>query len=280
MSGAPTRRIWLCADDYGISPAVDRGIRELIERRRLNATSVMVNAPAFDKTEADALASLTVGDARTAIGLHVTLTAPFKPLTGAFTALHGGAFLTLSNVLAMAVARRLDREALTREVGEQLTAFASRFGRMPDYVDGHQHVQLFPQIRDAFLRAVAEHAPNAWVRQCGRIAGQPRRLGDRKGLLLDILSVGFRRKARRLGLRFNPAFAGTYSFAPDADYPRLFPAFLDGLPDGGLVMCHPGFVDAELERLDPLTAQREREYGYFAGDDFPRLLAERGVTLA
>jgi len=280
MSGTPPRRIWLCADDYGISPAVDRGIRDLIGRGRLNATSVMVNAPAFDQAEANALASLKASDARPSIGLHVTLTAPFKPLTSAFTALHGGAFLTLSNVLAMAVARRLDREALTREIGAQLLAFATRFGRMPDYVDGHQHVQLFPQIRDAFLRAVAEHAPNAWVRQCGRVSGQPRRLGDRKGLLLDILSVGFRRKARRLGLRCNPAFAGTYSFAPDADYPRLFPAFLDGLPDGGLVMCHPGFVDAELERLDPLTVQREREFAYFAGDDFSRLLADRGVTLA
>ena len=37
-------------------------------------------------------------------------------------------------------------------------------------------------------------------------------------------------------------------------------------------MCHPGFVDAELERLDPLTKQREREYAYLAGDDFPAVL--------
>ena len=33
-------------------------------------------------------------------------------------------------------------------------------------------------------------------------------------------------------------------------------------------MCHPGFVDAELQRLDPLTTLREQEYAYFAGDDF------------
>ena len=35
--------------------------------------------------------------------------------------------------------------------------------------------------------------------------------------------------------------------------------FLAGLPEGGLVMCHPGFVDETLESLDPLTAQREAE---------------------
>ena len=42
---APPRRIWLCADDYGISPGVNRAIRDLIERGRLNATSVMVVGP-------------------------------------------------------------------------------------------------------------------------------------------------------------------------------------------------------------------------------------------
>lgn len=270
-----TRRIWLCADDYGMAPGVDRGIRELISRGRLNATSAMVVAPSFNADEIGAL--LSAGKA--AIGLHLTLTAPFKPLTG-FTTLRGGRFLTLTNVLGMAMARRLDHAALEREITAQLRAFIDAFGRTPDFVDGHQHVHLFPQVRDAFVHAVASLAPNAWVRQCGRITGQPRKLRDRKGLLLDILSAGFRRRARRAGLRFNPAFAGTYSFTPDADFPSLFPGFLEGMPDGGLVMCHPGFVDAELERLDLLTTTREHEFAYLEGEGFSRLLAEKNVTLA
>ena len=32
------RRIWLCADDYGISPSVSKAIRDLIMMERLNAT--------------------------------------------------------------------------------------------------------------------------------------------------------------------------------------------------------------------------------------------------
>jgi predicted glycoside hydrolase/deacetylase ChbG (UPF0249 family) len=43
----------------------------------------------------------------------------------------------------------------------------------------------------------------------------------------------------------------------------VFASFLDGLPDGGVVMCHPGFVDAELQRLDHLTSMREQEYALF-----------------
>jgi predicted glycoside hydrolase/deacetylase ChbG (UPF0249 family) len=52
MSETPSlRRIWLCADDYGISPGVNRGIRDLITRGRLNATSVMVVGPVIGRDE-------------------------------------------------------------------------------------------------------------------------------------------------------------------------------------------------------------------------------------
>jgi predicted glycoside hydrolase/deacetylase ChbG (UPF0249 family) len=55
--------------------------------------------------------------------------------------------------------------------------------------------------------------------------------------------------------------------------------FLDGLPEDGVVMCHPGFVDDVLVNLDPLTKVREIEHAYLAGDDFPALLAMNKVTL-
>jgi hypothetical protein len=123
-------------------------------------------------------------------------------------------------------------------------------------------------------------APRAWVRQCGRAPAAPKSLSDPKGYILDALSRRFRRLAEKQGLRTNPAFAGTYSFSPGADFSKLFPQFLDGLPDGGLVMCHPGKVDDELRRLDPLTTLRECEYAYLLSQDFLRVLAERGYALA
>ena len=78
------RRIWLCADDYGISPGVNTAIRDLVMRGRLNATSVMVVAPSFSRAEADSLATLNADTQRVAIGLHLTLTAPFKPLSAGY----------------------------------------------------------------------------------------------------------------------------------------------------------------------------------------------------
>src|SRR5713226_9753503 len=64
---AARRRIWLCADDYGISPAVNTAIRDLIVRGRLNATSVMVVAGAFHRSEAIALNVLNSGTSRAAL---------------------------------------------------------------------------------------------------------------------------------------------------------------------------------------------------------------------
>jgi predicted glycoside hydrolase/deacetylase ChbG (UPF0249 family) len=278
MSEAEIRHIWLCADDYGLSPAVSAAIRDLMARRRINATSVMMPTPSFSPSEASALDEAAAGHG--AIGLHVTLTAPFRSLSAGFAPNRDGAFLPLAAMAGRALARWLRPEDLEVEIARQFAAFQAAFGRAPDYVDGHQHIHIFPQIRDALLRVIKDAAPQAWLRQCGRSAAAPKSLADPKGYVLDALSTRLARLAARAGVRTNSAFAGTYSFAPGADYATLFPGFLDGLPDGGLVMCHPGTVDSELRRLDPLTDLREREYAYFLGDGFPLLLQRCGYALA
>jgi chitin disaccharide deacetylase len=161
----------------------------------------------------------------------------------------------------------------------QLKTFSELFGRAPDFVDGHQHAQLFPVVRDAFLTAVKEAAPNAWIRQGGRRLPLARRLGAPKALFLDMLSAQFRRRAARAGIAFNPGFAGAYDFSRQVDFGALMRQFLDGLPEDGLIMCHPGFVDETLVSLDPLTTQREHEHAFLAGEHFPQLLAANKVTL-
>jgi chitin disaccharide deacetylase len=281
-SSGGARPIWLCADDYGISESVDKAIRDLLMRGHINATSVMVVAPSFQRAETASLKMLNAGTRRFAIGLHLTLTAPFKPLSAGFRPMRGGAFLPLSEMLVRGTLRLLNSERLAIEIATQLKAFVTAFGRAPDFVDGHQHVHLFPQVREPLLEMVKEVAPQAWVRQCGRVAALSRGLSDRKALLLDVLSRSFRTRAAALGIRTNPAFAGTYDFntATAEDFAKRFPGFLKGLPPHSVVMCHPGFVDTELERLDPLTTLRESEYAYLADQGFPDVLRANGVVLA
>src|SRR3954470_20236412 len=152
------RRLWLCADDYGISPGVNAAIRDLVTRGRLNATSVMVVAPSFSPAELNALTAA----GRCAIGLHLTLSGPFKPLTEGFTPLSQGAFHPVAAMLRLALLRRLDPGTLRREVDAQITTFTEALCRPADFIDGHQHVHLFPQVRDAVLDAAGRLAPSAW----------------------------------------------------------------------------------------------------------------------
>jgi chitin disaccharide deacetylase len=275
MSERQRRRIVLCADDYGISPAVSGAIRDLIARRRINATSVMVVAPSFSRAEAAALRQAAAEHA--ALGLHLTLTGPFAPLSQHFTPLKRGAFFPLAAMARRALSRALVPALLDAEIAAQFAAFGDAFGRAPDYVDGHQHIHVFPQVSEALLRVAKRAAPTAWLRQCARAV---RHNLEPKGLVLDALSRRLQRLAAAHGVRTNPAFAGTYAFRAKADYTKLFPQFLVGLPDGGVIMCHPGKVDAELIRLDPLTDLREREYAFFLDDGFSQLLAAHGVALA
>jgi predicted glycoside hydrolase/deacetylase ChbG (UPF0249 family) len=279
MNDAAPRRIWLCADDYGLSPGINRAILDLIGRGRLNATSVMVIGPAIGRDDVSALQAAAAASPRCAIGLHVTLTAPFRPLTMVFQPLDGGVFLAFPKLLRAGLSRRLDPEIIHAEVMMQLSAFAELFGRAPDFVDGHQHAQLFPQVRDAFLTAVKQAAPKAWVRQGGRHQPLARRLGSPKALVLDLLSAQFRRRATRADIAFNPGFAGAYDFSRQPDFGMLMQQFLDGLPEHGLVMCHPGFIDDILVSLDPFTVQREHEHAFLGSERFPRLLAANKVTL-
>lgn len=274
------QKIWLCADDFGLSPKVNEAICDLILRGRINATSAMVVAPAFSRAETLPLSIFRSGSQRAALGLHLTLTAPFRPLSPIYAPLRAGAFPPLKTMLTAALLRRLEPERIAVEVGAQIKAFIAAFGHAPDFVDGHQHVHVFPQVRDAVIAAVKQAAPQAWLRQCSRGPWLGAAFSDPKGLLIDRLSRGLRRRAAIAGLKTNPAFAGTYSFKASADYAALFPRFLKDLPDGSVVMCHPGHVDDTLRRLDPLTDLREKEYAYFAGDNFPKVLQANGVTLA
>ena len=270
------KRIWVVADDYGIARGVNAAIRNLLAQGAINATSVMVVASGFDEREAAALAALHAASG-IAVGLHLTLTAPFRPLVADYAPTRAGSFLPLGETFVAAAVGRLRADALEAEAAAQIAGFVVAFGHPPDYIDGHQHVHLFPRVADAALSAAKAGAPEAWIRQCGRAA---RSGPGAKALVLDLLSARFRKRAAAAGLRTNPGFAGSYDFGTRTDFAALFASFLQGLPDGGVIMCHPGLVDAELARNDTLTTPREREYDFFKSGAYRGLLAANNCALA
>ena len=141
--------------------------------------------------------SATLPRIAAAVGLHVTSDRRrSRRCRKILSRCADGAFLPLATTLRRAHLRSLQPKLLIAEISRQFEAFVAAFGRPPDFVDGHHHVHLFPQIRDAVLRVTKDFAPDAWVRQCGQLSAR-RRLTDHKALLLDGLSRRFRRLAGR-----------------------------------------------------------------------------------
>ena len=89
-----TKRIVLCADDYGQAPAISDGIIELLKDQRLSAVSCMTNTPDWPIYAKNLLPFRLERD----IGLHFNLTEG-KPLSEQFRAKYGDQLFTLSTLM-------------------------------------------------------------------------------------------------------------------------------------------------------------------------------------
>ncbi len=273
------RTVVLCADDFGLSDGVSRGIVELAEAGRLSATGAMTNMPGWRRMAPD----LRPLKGRIGIGLHLNLTTG-SPLGAMPHLAPSGTFPRLKELLAGAIRRRLPEAEIRAEIARQLDAFVEAHGEPPAFVDGHQHVHVLPGIRRALLRELLErgYAGGVWLRdpsdRTSAILGRP--IGRSKALIVKSLARGFARDAEAAGLRTNKGFSG---FAPlDLSVPatRVFEDAFSRLGKAHAVMCHPGYADDELRGLDPAVESRPEELTYLKSDAFRDMLEGRGIGLA
>lgn len=272
------KRVILCADDYHIAPGVSKAIRELIAKGRLNATSVMTIFPGL-REEAQALAN-TPSPTPVEIGLHLTLSGGFAPLVSPPLIARDGKLPDIRTLLSPASYFRVSEQAIALEIEAQIEAFESAFGRTPDFIDGHQHCQLMPGVQKTFLATIARRAPKSWVRQCAPASASTLLSADNKTRVIGALSLNFKRLAHKYGVPVNPSFSGAYDYEGREKFEDLLPRFLRELTDGGVMMCHPGFVDEVLCSRDFLRSRREEEHSLLLSDRFIGILKDAGATLA
>lgn len=274
------RPIIVCADDFGIAPGVSDAIAELIEGRRLSATSCMALSPGWRKA-ARALRAV-VATRPADVGLHLTLT-DHRSLSAARGIARGGRLPPLRQLLPRALARRLDPSAVVGELRAQLDAFEDAWNDPPDYVDGHQHVHVLSVVREALVDELSRRYPTGrvWVRDCVEDLSRSvaRRVALPKALLITSLARGLRRLLRESHLAANDGFSGLHDFSGRVPFRALVRAFLTASGPRPLVHVHPGRVDAQLAACDRLTTPREAELAYLASPAFLADLAAAGLRL-
>jgi chitin disaccharide deacetylase len=270
-------RFALCADDYAMTPAVTRGIVEALDAGALSATSVMTTSRWWPGS----VETLKRYRTRADIGLHLNLTMD-RPL-GPMPKLAPEGVLPPIGTYLRGKGNGLPLDELDAEIGRQIDAFIELFGTAPDHIDGHQHVQALPAIRRLILKNLDRRrlAGQLWLRdstdQLVRILARGTTL--KKALGLAWLGRGSAGDMHHHGYATNEGFAGFSDFQAGGDYGATFARYLVRPGCRHLVMCHPGHVDDELRRLDPVVETREQELAFLLSPDFRTLLARKGAEL-
>lgn len=269
----------LCADDYGLSAGVSQGILELATARRLSATSAIVT---MDRWPEDAARLRAVRD-RIAIGLHLNLTlgrslGPMPKLAP------DGVFPSLGAIVRSAIGGRVDRAEVEAEILRQIDRFVTETGFPPDHIDGHQHIQVLPVVRTALVASIDRRfavlpplvrtPTDTLQRMLGRQGELVKALG------VATLSIGFAGMLKTHKIPTNEGFSGYSAFDEQTDYRIEFRRAAAAAGPMHIVMCHPGYPDAELSKLDPVVARRGQELEFLReAPELPDLIwhAERPI---
>ncbi len=261
------KQIILCADDYGQNKAISEGILALLANKRLSAVSCMTSDANWPVHAQWLIPYRGLVD----IGLHFNLTEGESAL------------MPLAKLLLRSHLHQLDLHEITSRFDAQLTNFITAMGQFPDFIDGHQHIHQFPQIRDIILQHASTHAQkkvfycralkaNSWL----SFIDGPARL---KRLVIEYSGARcFTAQLRKRNIPFNQSFNGVYDFKKFMHFREYFVRFLQGSKSGGLIMCHPGLEGNHPN--DPLQQSRPHEYQYFSSPQFLADCQNQNVQLA
>jgi hopanoid biosynthesis associated protein HpnK len=258
-------RLIINADDFGLTPGINRSILELHRAGVLTSATLMATGPAFDDAVALALANPSLG-----VGCHIVLTdgTPALPperiptLIGPDrknfrTSLAGFAFALLSG--------NIREEDIVREAYAQITRL-KQAGIPITHLDTHKHTHLFPRLANllvqiaegASIPAIRNPFEPAFTRDLAH-AGFKRRTQIR---LLNSLESRFQRLPN-ISSRKIATTDGTIGVSATGNLNAATLAqILDALPPEGTfeLVCHPGYNDRDLDRVTTrLRGHREIE---------------------
>ena len=257
------------ADDFGLHPAVDEAVVQLVAQGRVNAVSVMAAAPAWPR---DAAMLREVAGGRADVGLHLDLTA--FPVQAALRQ-------PLPRWIAASLLRAVDGRAIEREIQEQLWRFEQAWGGPPDHVDGHQHVHQLPVVRERLVAVLNQRYPGRqpWLRSTRqpRVPGAGMAAAFKPWVIESLGARALAHLARRHGIAQNGRLLGVYGFEGDgARYLQRLQGWLVLAQPGDLLMCHPAVAEVPG---DDIAAARVAEFQALSSAAVPALLQSAGVSL-
>ena len=147
---AAERLLIVNADDYGLTPAVSRGILRGAHDGVITSTSVLVLGSGFSRSVGWLRDETSIG-----VGVHLALVGEDPPLSAArdiptLVDRRGRLPHSWRQLLPRVMARRIDMADVERELAAQIGA-ARDAGLSVDHLNSHQHVHMFPGLREVVI---------------------------------------------------------------------------------------------------------------------------------
>lgn len=146
-----SQQLIICVDDFGLTPMINRAVIDLATDKKINGTSVLVDAPYLTEDYIEE-AILLKHKNQLQIGLHLNFTEILSPAQNPELVkpinkqLIASKFYTGKTV-----------QAIYEEIERQFFLFKELFDEYPNFIDGHQHVHMLPGFNQALRRFYVEH---------------------------------------------------------------------------------------------------------------------------
>jgi len=222
------------ADDFGLTDSVSNAILDCHERGVVSSTSAFAN-----QAMKPAAVRRTKKCEALGVGLHLNVTkgepvASCQKVRSLIT--KEGCF----KPYGLSMLRNLNSSELLVEWKAQVRRFQKIWGRMPTHLDTHHHIHQNPKVGRVFLKLAKE------LKLPFRFA--------RKVVNRSVIS-----RFRRWDLLLPARLVGSLKPSEHWTVTTLSQA-LGSVPPGiSEVMCHPGYVTAELKQMSSFVSGRQKE---------------------
>jgi predicted glycoside hydrolase/deacetylase ChbG (UPF0249 family) len=258
-------RLIINADDFGLTPGVNRAIAELHQAMALTSATLMATGAAFEDAVAIAHANPTLG-----VGCHIVLTdgTPVSAPKSIPTLIgpDGKNFRpSLIDFIQALLRGAIHEDDIEREAVAQVQKLQCA-GINVTHLDTHKHTHLFPAVARPLLR-IAErcsvHAIRHPFEQAWSLAlGHGNRIRRLQVNLLSRLKTHFKHQPQIREAHILTT-DGTIGISATGNlYGETLHQILHAMPDEGTfeLCCHPGYNDSDLDRITTrLRAHRDIE---------------------
>jgi chitin disaccharide deacetylase len=266
-------KLVVTADDFGISPAVDRGILEAFHRGIVRSTALLVNFPDVY----DSVARLR-HEPGLEVGIHLNLTAgpPVLPPERVPSLVRAdGNFHGFTAFFARVALSQIDWHEVAMEWEAQFER-GIELGCAFTFITSHQHVHMLPALARISAKLAHEFEVRAVRLSNFRVSEMlwPLRL---KGLALSTFAATAADIFKRSNVFSNASILEIPPGTPDRTVQQLC-GIIKRL-DSGVheLVCHPGYVDSLLETRDTYVAARPGELSVLTDAKLATFLQTAGI---